>query len=106
MDKAAAQADLQILLGDGVLGLLSSSEVQWCLERSAVNGDYDPWIAAAEAATLLGRRSLRGGVVSWTSDGQTVKRDPGDWQRMADEFRAGSPRNSGGADPDFAFIIV
>ncbi|MEN0072360.1 MAG: hypothetical protein AAGC63_15385 [Propionicimonas sp.] len=106
MDFANARAELGILLGAGILGLLSSADIDWCLDRARETDDYDPWTAAAEAADMLGRRAKRGVVVEWDSDGQRVKRGAADWESMAADFRAASPRNAGGQTPDFAFLIV
>mgnify|MGYP001252706254 CR=1 FL=1 len=105
MTKSDAQTQMGILLGTDVLGLLSTADIDWCLNRSEQAGDFDAWIAAAEAATLLGRRALRGELVEWESDGQRVKRTKADWLGWAQRLRAESPR-SGGVDVDFAFLVI
>ena len=60
MDIADATTQMQILLGDDVFGRLSFADENWCLEQSRIGDDYDPWIAASEAAYLLGGRARAG----------------------------------------------
>ena len=88
-------------LGTAVSSQLTTAETDWCLEKANIGGDYDGWIAAAEAAELLGRRALAGGVKQFTADGATFVKQPADWFTMAAEFRAKSPR-----DTSFYFDIL
>ena len=105
MTKNDAQTQMTILLGADVIGLLSPADIDWCLDRSRQESDFDGWIAAAEAAGLLAGRTARGQIVEWDSDGQRVKRTKAEWLEWADRWRAESPR-SGGASVDFAFLVV
>lgn len=96
MIKTEAAQQMDLLLGDTVTGQLTTTEKDFCLEQSNSGGDYDPWIAAAEAAELLGRRALAGGgLKQFTADGATFIRTPAQWTEMADQFRAKSPRDTG-----------
>ena len=88
-------------LGTAVAGQLTTTEIDWCLEQASVSGDYDGWCAAAEAAELLGRRALAGGLKQFTADGATFVKTPADWFTMAEQFRAKSPR-----DTSFYFDIL
>lgn len=105
MDRVSAKLEVEDLLGTDILGLLSTAEQERALDATQVDGDWDPWLAAAEIASRIGNRAARGEVREWESDGQRVKRSPSDWYGLADRMRALSPR-SGGALPDFAFLIV
>jgi hypothetical protein len=102
MTKVDAQQQMILLLGEAVAGQLSTADQDWCVERSNSGGDYDPWLAAAEAADLLGGRAMAAGSLKqFTADGATFVRGPADWVTLAALFRAKSPR-----DPGFAFVIV
>lgn len=102
MTEIEAQQQMLMLLGDAVIGQLSSTETDWCLEQTVSGGDYDPWLAAAEAADLLGGRALAATTLKeFTADGAKFVRTPANWAALADHFRSKSPR-----DPGFAFLIV
>lgn len=101
MTKAEAQTDMLMVLGTAVSSQLTITETDWCLERTNISGDYDGWIAAAEAADLLGRRALAGGLKQFTADGATFVKTPAEWAAMAEQFRSQSPR-----DTSFYFDIV
>ncbi len=101
MTKTEAAQELVLLLGSAVHSQLTNEEQDWCLEKANSGGDYDAWIAAAEAAELLGRRALAGGLKQFTADGATFVKQPADWFTMAATFRAKSPR-----DTTFYFDIV
>ncbi len=81
-------------LGPAVAGQLTTPETDWCLEQASVAGDYDGWYAAAEAAELLGRRALAGGLKQFTADGASFVKQPADWFTMAEQFRTKSPRDT------------
>lgn len=101
MTISEARRTMLQLLGEPVHGQLSTGDLELCLELSADGGDYDPWLAAAEAADMLGRRAKQGGLKQFTADGATFVKEAADWFGMAASFRARSPR-----DPGFAFEIV
>lgn len=103
--KIEADRQMNLLLGTDVFRLLSQDDTDWCLEQSNNNGDYDGWYAAAAAADLFAGRTAGGQLVEWDSDGQRVKRTRSEWLEWAARWRTGSPR-SGGAEVDFAFIVV
>ena len=106
MTKPEALEQMLFLLGAAVSGRLSTTEQDWCLERSAVGGDYDPWIAASEAAYLFGGRAMAGQVTRFTADGATFEQKQ-DWKGWGDWLKSQSPRSRGeGWDDDFAFLIV
>lgn len=101
MTKSEAQTDMLMALGTAVSSQLTTAEVDWCLERTNSSGDYDAWMAAAEAADLIGRRALAGGLKQFTADGATFVKTPAQWFQMAAEFRSKSAR-----DTTFFFDIL
>lgn len=94
---------MMLLLGEAVHSQLTPDQINLCLELSTAGGDYDPWLAAAEAADMLGRRAQQGGLKQFSADGATFVKEPADWFAMASGFRARSPRY---LDPGFACEII
>lgn len=103
MMRSQALQEMLILLGGAVSGQLPTDDLNWALDQSREGDDYDPWVAAASAAELLGGRAKAGRVVKFTADGATFEKAQ-DWQGWADWLRSRSPRNL--PDPGFAFLIV
>ena len=100
-----AREQMRVLLG-GVFAQLTVPELEWCLTRATVDGDVCPFVAAAEAAWLLGGRAKAGVVSKFTADGATFEKTQ-DWQGWGDWLNSRSPRNTGdGWDVGFAFLVV
>lgn len=93
---------MQMLLGPAVFGRLTIPEQTFCLEQSRQGDDYDPWIAAGQAAYLLGGRAMAGQVTRFTADGATFEKTQ-DWRGWGDWLTSRSPR---AVDDGSAFFIV
>lgn len=104
MDYAHAEQAVSDELGDAILTLLTPAGLQTVLGRAKTgDGQYDPWLACAEACAILGRRARATGTVTrWQADGATVQRTAADWASVEAEYRA----LAGGGDVDFAFLVV
>jgi len=105
MDRTEAEARMKLLLGPATVALLTQDDIDYALDQSLTWDEdgrapgsigyidtYDPYWAAAEAASLLaGRAMAAGGVLEFTSENSTFKRSAPDFMSLARWLRSQSP---------------